>query len=159
YVKQGYFDYREETEWDAAGESLIHRLRLFYPRTGRRRRDLRFVLGENVISRPTLSRSDEEYANEVMLLGAGEGRMKVRAIVGKDESRMRRVAVVTDDMIKRKTEARNQAQKELAKRQGMHEVTQIEVRDHPHAPLGSWQVGEEIRIQGDLGWAQVDQWV
>lgn len=157
YVEQGYFDYHEEVEWNDAG-GIDYFLRLYYPRRGARKTDLRFVYGENVTSL-SLGEPEEGYASEVMFLGAGEGREKIKATAGAQTGRVRRVAVVNDDNVKRKTDASTRARKEFAKRGADRDVQQVTVRDHPHAPLGSWQVGDEIRVLGTVDWQEVDQWV
>ena len=157
-AEQGHFDYHEEASWNAAG-GVDYFLRLDYPRRGRRRTDLRFYIGENVSNVSLSSPEEEEYASEIMFLGAGEGREKIRATEGSDTGRIRRVAIVSDDNVKRRTDAAKRARKEYAKRSGDRVVTQLSVRDHPHAPMGSWLVGDEIRVLGTVGWEEVDQWV
>lgn len=160
WAGQGYFDYHEETSWkDDRRRELVHRLRLHYPQMGRRRDDLRFVVGENIAVVPETQLVEEGYASEVMFLGAGEGREKVQALAGGPTGRLRRVAVVVDDTVKRQTDARNRANAERAKRLGYHEVKQIQVREHSNAPVGSWQVGDEIRVQGKAGWVDLDMWL
>ena len=41
----------------------------------------------------------------------------------------------------------------------MEDISALEVRDHPQAPIGSYDVGDEIRVQGDTGWADIDLWM
>lgn len=152
------FDYLEETAW-GSGDALVHRLRLGYPRLGRRRDDLRFVIGENVSVVPAMTRDGDNYASEVLVLGAGEGRKQVNALVPATRGRLRRVAVVTDSAIRTHAGAVRRGRTELAARTGAGVVEQVVVRDHPHAPLGSWTVGDDIRVSGSLGWAELDTWV
>lgn len=152
------FDYREEHAWNAAGD-IEHHLRIGYPKLGTRRTDLRFVIGENVSAVPTVERDGDEYANEVLSLGAGEGRDMVRGGDARADGRLRRVAVVADKTARSKRAANALARRELAARQGLDEVTDITVRDHPHARVGSWQPGDEVRLQGEMGWVKVDMWV
>src|SRR5690606_25645720 len=135
YVRQGFFDYHERTTL-VDGE-LIHHLDLFYPQKGsRREEEARLVVGENVIAPPDLSLPDVGVATEVMFLGAGEGREKIRATASALRGRVRTVAVVTDDSVKRQTEANNRARREAALRKGVREVTTLDVIDHPNAPIG-----------------------
>lgn len=156
YVQQGYFDYHEETRWNADRSALVHRLRLHYPRKGAFRDNLRFALGENVLTPPDYGLVEEGYASQVMFLGAGEGRTKVQAFSAQAPNRLRRLAVVTDDKVKRKTEAQRRANAEAARRAGLREVTSLDVINHPHAPIGSWGVGDEVRFTGRTGWVDFD---
>lgn len=152
WVQQGYFDYHEETEWDQEKAGLVHRLRLHYPRKGRVRDNLRFRIGENVRVVPTSEASEEGYASQVMFLGAGEGRTKLQAFSPPDSTRLRHLAVVTDDKVKRKTDAQQRANAEAAKRLGLLEFSTLTITDHSHARIGSWEVGDEIRVTGSGGW-------
>lgn len=150
------FEYLEEHTWK--GETIEHRLRLGYPTVGVRRPELRFVIGENVSTVPTLERDGEDYANEILALGAGEGRDMVRATDARPDGRLRRVAVVTDKTARSPSAAQSLARQELALRQGIEGIADLSVRDHPHARIGSWRPGDEIRVQGKLGWIDLDAW-
>src|SRR5690606_40246179 len=50
----------------------------------------------NLTVLPTLGFDENEYASEVLMVGAGEGRDAVTAHVPTTPSRLRRVAIVTD---------------------------------------------------------------
>jgi hypothetical protein len=154
------FEYDEEHSWAANGSTQIdHRIRLYYPRKGRRRGDLRFAVGENIHVVPTLERDGDDYANEVLALGAGEGRDMLRASVAAPDGRLRRVAVVTDKSARSERAARDVAAIELAGRQGLDDIRELVVSDHPHAPLGTFDTGDDILVVGDLGWTDVEMWV
>jgi len=152
------FDYTEEHGWAGDG-TITHRLRLHYPRKGTRRTDLRFMLGENMQVIPELSLEGDDYANGVLQLGAGEGRNMVRATVENPDGRLRRIVQRANKADKTVRTATVTAKSELRVLQRLGDVTSIEVRDHPNAPLGAWNVGDEIRVQGDTGWVVIDQWV
>lgn len=146
------FDYAEVHEWQ--GETIRHRIRLGYPALGQRREDLRFVVGENVHTDPVVEQDGDEYASEVVVLGSGEGRKMVRASAEVNErDGLRRVKVITDKSAASKPRAKAIAKAELQARIGAENVSTITVLDHPSAPLGSFSVGDEIRIQGSgKGW-------
>lgn len=150
------FDYNEETRW--VGDQLEHRLRLHYPRKGQRRHDLRFAIGENIAVIPSASSSGEEYANEVLFLGAGEGRDMVRGTASRSEGRLRRAVVASDKAARSKLRANAGAKAELALRTDIETITSISVVDHQHAPFGSFDIGDEILVQGDFGWLDVYEW-
>jgi hypothetical protein len=153
----GPFDYQEEDYWD--GDTLKHKLRLYYPRVGRRRTDLRFVVGENIAVVPTVVRGGADYTDEVMLLGAGEGRERVWAREVSRTKRMRRVTLLDLRGVSDYNLAVQEARDELKYRQGLESVETVEVEDHPHARLGSYTVGDEILLQGNTGWFDLDLWV
>jgi hypothetical protein len=89
------FDYAEHTAWTSSG-GIEHRIRLGYPRLGRRRNDLAFVQGDNVTSVVTATRDGDGYANEIVAIGAGDGSATLqRRLPGRD-GRLRRPQVWTN---------------------------------------------------------------
>lgn len=150
-------DYREKTWWD--GNVLRHKLNYGYPSLGRRRKDLTFIVGENLAAIPSVDRNGEEFANEVLALGAGNGRTMMRGYAARHDSRRRRVAVVTQKQARSQKAANNAAKRDLAWRYNLDDITEVVVRDHPSAAIGSWQVGDEIRVRGELGWRETDMWL
>lgn len=160
-AEQTPFEYRERHTWvDGSYDEIEHRIELGYPSLGTRRHDVRFVIGENVSAAPAVEVDGEDYANQILALGAGEGRDMIRGDAGRPDGRLRRVAVVTDKQRRTKREARSLAVKALAERQASLRgaFATVTVRDHPHARIGSWTEGDEIRVQGKLGWVDVDDW-
>jgi len=150
------FDWHERHYWD--GDTLRHVVDLGYPRIGRRRDDLRFVVGENVFEPPDVERDGEDYATEVLVLGAGEGREMRRGGSSRPGRGLRRVAVVTDSSLQDEASANNRAEREMAWRSQLDTVTEVAVKNTEMAPLGSVQVGDEVCLQSDFGWAKVDVW-
>lgn len=151
------FGYRERSSWD--GDNITHRLELGYPGVGARRDDLRFEVGVNITAPPPMA--DGEYASEVMVMGAGEGRKKVTsgALRTRAAGRLRRVHIVEDSSIKSKTAAQAAARPYLSALDGEDTAESIDVVDHDFAPFGSFGPGDEIYLQGDAGWIQLDGWV
>jgi hypothetical protein len=150
------FDWHEEHFWE--GDNLRHRLRIGYPNLGMKRNDLRFVIGENVHVKPTVERDGSEYADEVWVLGAGEGSAMVRGVARANIKKLRRVAVIADPSLRSQGGVNAAAARELGFRNTLDNVSSIIVRDHPHADIGSLQVGDEIRLQGPTGWVDLDTW-
>lgn len=164
-AKNTPFEYLVEHYWDRDPELAVihHEMRLGYPRLGRRRHDLRFVVGENVLVPPPVTWDGSEYASEVLVIGAGEGRTTVIGHVHAPTptGRLRRVKAV---------EAKHLSSKGAAERYGAAEVRrssgepgfgeEIVVRDSPSARIGSYRPGDEILIQNTDGWsAGRDIWV
>ncbi|MFC3299646.1 hypothetical protein FJV46_10725 [Arthrobacter agilis] len=152
------FDYRVSHEWD--GETIRHRLILGYPNLGARREDLRFVLGENLFQRPTIDLTGGDYASEVLVLGAGEGRKMVRSVQSTPTRRLHRTAVLEDKSLQSKAAADRAALLELRSRLGEVDITEVDVTNHPHARIGEYSPGDEILIQTRHDWAgEVSLWV
>jgi hypothetical protein len=160
FAQQTPFDYHERHQWAANGSTqLEHFLDFGYPRLGNRRADLRFVLGENIGVVPSLTGNGADYANETLALGAGEGRTMLRGGAAVNDGKLRRVATVVDKKARSLRDVNANAKRELAWRSTFGEdITEIVVRDHQHAPLGSWGVGDEIRVQAETDWTDFDQW-
>lgn len=153
------FDWHETAHWNADRTTIDHHIDIGYPRLGRRRNDLRFVHGENIRADLSIDLGEDSWASHLLLLGAGEGRDMVRGTASRAlDSRLRRVVVVSNPDLRRRKLAGKKARRALAKINGNPVLDQIEVFDHPHAPLTSWHVGDEIRVQVDTGWAPLDGW-
>lgn len=152
------FEYRMEHAWD--GETIRHRLRYGFPTLGARRHDLRFVAGENVLVEPKVETAGEEYASHLLVLGAGEGRSMMRDEQSTSTDRLGRFAVVSDKTITTPAQAKARALAELKARTGSSDITEIQVIQHPHTPLGSYSVGDEIALTTAGGWTdETDMWV
>lgn len=149
------FDYREVTRW--SGEDLTLRLELGCPRLGARREQLRFEVGVNVTVPPPVQESD--YASEVIVLGSGEGRAMVRASAVGNPGRLRRAVVVEHKDRKRKEELETLARSHVKSRAAEWVFDSLQILDHPMAPYGSFDVGDEVFVVGDAGWVQLDHWV
>lgn len=151
-AKGAPFDFIEEHVW--VGDSIEHRLVGGYPALGRRRLDLRFVVGENVLTPPDILGDGEGYASEVLVLGAGEGEAMIRAQAARaSETRLRRVAVVNQSSIGTQAQANALSTYTLERLNGAPVISTLEVTDHPNAPLGAFTLGDEIYVDtGAHGW-------
>lgn len=153
------FDYREVHLWaDETGERVRHVLQLGFPRLGTRRHDLRFVEGENVAEVIGIDRNGDDFANNVLVLGAGEGRRMVRGESGQRDGNLRRTHVVTDKTISVDGRARGVARELLAASLPMPQVTDCVITEHPNAPAGSVAAGDDVLIQARVGWADLEMW-
>jgi len=156
-AKEQTFDYRERHGWE--GDTIAHYLDFGYPSIGRRRHDLRFVVGENVVVPPPRKSAGEGFANEVLVLGAGEGRTMIRGGDARVDGALRRVAVVTDKQRRSVTSANALATEQLRMRLGVDAIEEIGVQDSDNARLGSWTEGDEILVQSRDEWGAYDTWV
>jgi len=151
------FDYHEYHQW--SGDEITHHLEFGYPRLGKRRRDLRFVIGENINVLPEVAEDVDQWADTVLALGAGEGAAMKHALVADPKSdQLRRVAVVEDKRANSEAKVMRLAHRHLSRYKGLDDITEVVVSDHPHARLGSWEIGDEILVQGETGWKDIEIW-
>lgn len=155
-AEQTPFEYRESTEWDG-DDNLSHRLRIGSPSIGINREDLRLEIGVNVTAPPPLTESD--YASDVLVIGAGEGRSQIYSMANGNPGRLRRVAVVERKDFTRKVQVERAARSEIEARNAEWTFESLSLVDHPMCPYGSFEVGDKLYITGDAGWAQLAQWV
>lgn len=145
------FDYEETFTFEDGAVGLG--IDLYYPRRAVRREDLRFEVGVNISAPPDATEGESEYASEVMFLGAGEGREKIRAHAPRMQpGGLRRVAVVVDDTVKREAEAMSRARGELLARLGKRQIATLELIDTESLPISAIHLGDEIPLIGALGW-------
>lgn len=109
------FEWVEQHSW---GDGKInHRIRFGVPRLGRRRQDMHFKAGDNLIREPEFEMTP--YASEVWALGGGEGRAMP---IGRDsrsgEKRLRRVSVIIDKQARSRKRVRELAAAELPRMEG-----------------------------------------
>lgn len=158
-AKETPFDYHMTHEWSNENkDDVVSTLNIGYPRLGRRQFNLRFVEGENVTETLVVGNPDD-YANEVVILGAGEGRRRIRTRKpSREPGRLRRPTVLEDKSVKSESRARELADFELNMRNKTEEVAEVTVLDHPHAPLGSFGVGDDILVQARIGWSDTAVW-
>lgn len=154
------FDYREEHRWIGDTQNVEHRIKLGYPRLGRRRDDLRFVEGENLTLKPQPENAGDEFCNGVWGIGKGEGAKALTVPVMNRDGKLRRVRVLTNSSVDSKDRLRMLCQEQLAIYNPVLKLAEVHVADHRNARIGSWQVGDDIRVQFASSWAlgDVDLW-
>jgi hypothetical protein len=152
------FDYHERHVWSADRSTVDHFLDFGYPSLGRRRDDLRFVYGENIQTIPKPNNDGTNFSNHVMMLGAGQGSAMIRREARVADGRLRRMVTISDTTITNPNEAALAARLEMARRQQMQLLSQVAIRNTEMAPLGALSVGDEIRVQAETDWAEVDMW-
>ena len=156
-VKEAPFDWRER-HW-YSGDVIRHALDFGSPKIGNRIEDMRFVFGENIAVSPTVTDHGDEYADEILMLGAGEGAAMIRGMASGPRRGLRRVKVAADKSLKSISSANAQARVLWQQSQNIRDVTEITLLDHPHAPAGAVSAGDEIYVEGRLDWLEVGQWM
>jgi hypothetical protein len=155
-AKNTPFDWRERHVY--TGDEITHHLDFGYPKLGRRLEAQRFVIGENV-GVPQVTDHGGEFATEILVLGAGEGAAMIRGSYSGRRTGVRRVKVVQDQNLKTVAAANARAKVEWQRAQVIRDITDITLFDHPHAPIGSVAVGDELYLEGRVNWIEVGMWV
>lgn len=148
------FDYVERTEWNTSRTDVLRFLDLYYPRIGRKRDDLRFATDENITKTPILEESTD-YADYGVGIGKGDGSAAVHVeSAARRSDRLARMFAVTDKSIADKAVMEQLLTSELGRRRDPVGFTEITVNSrHPNAPLGSFQVGDDILVRAFVDWA------
>ncbi|MEV5451568.1 hypothetical protein [Streptomyces sp. NPDC052535] len=134
------------------------RLRLGYPRLGARRTDISFRTGVNIIDAPPVQYAGDDFANVVLATGSGEGTATRRAEVPSRDGGLRMETVLALPSVNGNDVLGKRAAAELKRRRVMGQVEAITVRDHPNAPLGSWQIGDDVHVTVNNEWVSWAGW-
>lgn len=149
-LDEGGMVYTEHHAWNEDKTDVTHEIRLHYPRAGLRRRDLTFRAGENVIGLADAVREGDEFANSVLGIGAGEGKGSLRRSTAVRDGRLRRTHVHLAKDVASRSRMDSQIKKELTARRKPLTISSVTVRDHPHAPMASWSLGDDVLIEAEL---------
>lgn len=152
----GGYEWVVKHRWDDVDEEkIIHEIEYGYPQLGKRRTDLTFKVGVNIVDDPTVTDDGDEYASHALILGAGQGRKMVRAEDSRKTDRLGRWTVVSDKSINKNDIARKRATSTLKALAGELDIVDLAVWNHDNAPMGSYHVGDEILVQSDEkgGWS------
>ncbi|MER6610112.1 hypothetical protein ABT282_30440 [Streptomyces sp. NPDC000927] len=143
-------DIHDGLEWSETvawrGRRAERRIILGAPRLGRRREDLTFTTGANVVGTPHVIEDADSYAQWVIGLGAGEGKKRKVVVDGVRNGRLRlehRLETSEKDEAKLKRRAR----RERLARQVPPTLTELEIIDHPAAPIEALRIGDDVRIR------------
>ncbi|MFC8449496.1 hypothetical protein [Kitasatospora sp. NPDC057223] len=149
-------EWTESVAWE--GERPGRRITVGWPRLGTRREDLMFASGVNITEDTAIVSSADDYAQVVLALGAGDGSAKVRAVDAVRDGRLRMEHLLDRPSITDTNTLSQLARAERARRQRTAQIEEITVTDHPAAPIGSWQIGDDVRIAAHGGWGSFDGW-
>ncbi|WP_328404008.1 hypothetical protein OHS70_34265 [Streptomyces sp. NBC_00390] len=150
-------EWTEAVSWGANGKPTA-RIRLGWPRLGTRRTDIAFTSGINIASAVPVEYDADSYSQVVIALGAGEGRSRRRAVDAVRDGRLRLEHVMEIPSEKGNDRLAVRARTERTARQVIGEVTEVVLRDHPAAPIGSFQIGDEVRLRLHDQWTDFDGW-
>lgn len=158
--QEAVFDWTEH-HWFQAGtnkQQINHKILFNIPRRGNRRNELRFVEGENLFQTSQVQRDGTQFANNVIGLGAGQGRYMIRSRVGERNGRLRRVQVYQDQTVRNTARMSSKATRVLRSLLNINTPTSVVIKDHPNAPFGSFTIGDDILITLNSGWQNTSIW-
>lgn len=147
---EGPLDFTERHTW--VGDDIRHELVIGYPRLGRRREDLTFVQGVNIAVTLNPGVSGDDFANQIIGIGAGEGKGGVRRTTAIPDGRLRRTKVVSRKDVTQTDRLDALIRDELQRCQATMSIDSVTVVDHANAEFGSWDLGDDILIQGTIPW-------
>ncbi len=148
------FDYLEETTRATPSSAFQKKIKLAYPYGGVDQEALVFRAGENIISATPKQEVEVDWFSDIIINGYFPGKVYSATISNADTNRLRRVMSETDLHINSNERAAAWGHKKLSRRQwpaGQFESIVIDPY-HPNAPHGSFDVGDIIRIQGEVPW-------
>ncbi len=148
-AKSAPFDWFEEHYW--SGDVPQTRIRIAYPRTGRRLDgddSPTFQQGVNITVQLQPKTTGGDFANTMFGIGAGEGAGSIRRLISKRDGRIRRVATLQSKDIKSKQDMVTRLSAELIARQETLAVDSVVVANHPNSPRGTYNLGDDIFVQG-----------
>lgn len=146
-ASQAPFEWVEECAWD--GEDVKTTIRVA-DRLGVQRNNLRFVMGENIVSIPSPEFDGDEYANEVTGVGAGEGKRAPRSTAVQNDGRLRRAKFYAAKGVKAKSRLDAFTALELRRSAMAAGIGAVEIENHRNAPFGSFHVGDSVQIDAVL---------
>jgi hypothetical protein len=147
------FDYMEISQWNADRTGVNKTFQLGYPRLGLIQQNIAFVLSENVLTAKPHTEAATEYDSDVGITGWFPGIEYSANLSNADPDRLRRYLDEVDALIDSNERAAAWAHRRLARRQTPPFWETITINpEHPNAPMGSFDVGDTITVQGNMPW-------
>ena len=165
------FDYVETAVWNTARNIVSKTIQLAYPYGGSQQDHLAFRLGENISECEMAEELDIEPVSDIIIRGWSPGSVYSSMLSDVDENgtprdmtRLRRTIIEEDANIESTERAAAWAKKKLIRRNIPLSFSKIIIDpNHPNAPYGSFDVGDNIYVQafgypwhGDIvGWHRI----
>lgn len=145
------FEFRACCEWD--GNTLARYLDLWYPMLGSRK-DIVWEHGSDITITDLPSRVG---ANRVDALGAGDDASKlIRSATSIPVGTIRHDRVISHTDVSVAATLLAHAEGELARADGGVDTIRFSLDRLSAYPLGSWSVGDQVRLVADDGWCRQD---
>lgn len=159
-AKQTDFEYKARVAWT---DRANLQYRLYFDMADdiiTRRTDIAFVDGMNLAERISPKDGDEDYANQVIGLGAGEGQNMVRVTLSASDTRLFQAEFVNYKAVRDAKRLRALAQADLRRLNNKeYAIDQVVVWDVAgFAPLSTLSVGDEVKVQSNATNPPTDSW-
>lgn len=153
--KETPIEFVERSKWNADRTDVEHYIDLGYPRIGRKRDDLGFREGENLYELiPEYSENKDNYASDVIVVGAGDGPDAIRETTSGrfQPPRLKKMVVIQNEDITNRERALAISRFEYRRRAlSRYEISSITIDcTHPNAVFGAFQEGDDILVEGDV---------
>jgi hypothetical protein len=143
----------ELSEWNVDCTDVKKTINLGYPRLGLIQENLAFVITENVLSAKPHTEASTEYASDVGVSSFFPGFEYSAELANADPDRLRRYLNENDAMIDSNERAAAWGHRRMARRQTPPYWETITINpEHPNAPMGGFDVGDTITVQGFMRW-------
>lgn len=155
------FDMFEEAWWNAERTELWRQIRLAYPMGGSRQESLAFRIGNNVIAAERADEGEIEPVSDVIIRGWLPGKVYSSQLYNREMDRFRRTVLEENAHIDSSERAAAWAKRKLTRRQAPKYFSKILIDpNHPDAPLGTFNVGDSIRVQAPAfpWYGTIDAW-
>ncbi|UVT31010.1 minor tail protein [Gordonia phage ParvusTarda] len=147
------FDYLERSQWNSNRTQIDKSILLGYPNFGVRQEAMVFRFGENAMAGKPKPEAEIEWSSEIIIKGWFPGKVYSSDFKNDDSDRLRRVIKEEDAQINSKERAKAWAKRKLTRRQVPDYWEELTVdANHPNAPFGQWDLGDEIKVEGIMPW-------
>lgn len=144
-------DFIEASYWNTNRTAIVKKIELAYPRRGVRQEGIAFRLGENVMTGSPVTEVEMDWVSDVIVRGWWPGKMHSSTFINADPDRYRRVIKEEDALINSAERSAVWAKRKLTRRQVPKHWGSITVdMYHPNAPWGTYEVGDDIMISGQM---------
>lgn len=153
-------DFVEQSTWNSNKTAIVKKIELAYPRRGIRQEGIAFRLGENMESGSPVTEAELDWTSDIIVRGWWPGRMHSSTFSNADPDRYRRVIKDEDALINSKERSEVWARRKLARRQVPRHWGSVTVdMYHSNAPWGTYDVGDDILISGNIPYAgKISAW-
>lgn len=153
-------DFVEQSAWNAQRTAISKKIELAYPRRGVQQLGIGFRLGENVLSATPTVEVEIDWTSDIIVRGWWPGKMHSSTLSNADPDRYRRVMKEEDALINSRERSEVWAKRKLARAQVPRHWSSITVdMYHSNAPWGTYDVGDDILIGGNIPYVgDVKEW-
>lgn len=159
-AKEVGFDYRERVAWADKGALTPKYAIDLSDHFAKRRDDIKFVDGMNLAAPLDTKDGDQEYANHVLGLGAGEGKAMVRAGAGVNDGRLYQAEFMQYKGIRNEKRLRALAEADLKRLSNTDpDIDNVVIWDIPgYASVSTLRCGDEVEVVSDNHTPAIASW-